>query len=148
MSQVMLSALLEKKGSEIYSVEPAVSVFDAIQKMSDKGVGALLVVEGGALRGIVSERDYTRKVILRGRASKETPVSEIMTRDVVAVSPDSTVDAAMRLMSEKRIRHLPVVDGGSVVGVVSIGDLVKAVISAQKETIEQLQHYIGGGYMA
>lgn len=148
MSQITLAMLLERKGRDVYSVAPGASVFEAIQEMSERGVGALVVLDGDALAGIISERDYTRKVILQGRASRETRVEEIMTPDVITASPELTLEQAMRLVSERRIRHLPVTSGGKVIGVVSIGDLVKTLLSLQKETIEQLQHYIGGGYMA
>jgi CBS domain-containing protein len=148
MSQITLAMLLERKGRDVFSIPPGASVFDAIREMSDRGVGALVVLEGDALAGIISERDYTRKVILQGRASRETRVDEIMTSDVITASPELTLEQAMRLMSERRIRHLPVTIEGKVAGVVSIGDLVKTLLSLQKETIEQLQHYIGGGYMA
>jgi CBS domain-containing protein len=148
MSQITLAALLEMKGYDVYSIAPSASVFDAIKMMSEKGVGALLVMDGDQLAGILSERDYTRKVVLQGRASRETPVAEIMTADVVSASPDLTLEQAMRLVSERRIRHLPVTKDGRVIGVVSSGDMIKTLISLQKETIEQLQHYIAGDYMA
>lgn len=141
-----IRAILEAKGSDVYTVSPQTTVYDAIAKMAEKGVGALLVMEGDRLAGIVSERDYTRKVILRGRSSREALVEEIMTRDVVAASPEITVAEGMRLMTDHRIRHLPLVSGGKVVGVVSIGDLVKAIISEQQETIAHLTNYIAGSY--
>lgn len=141
-----IRAILEAKGGDVYSVSPQTTVFDAIAKMAEKGVGALLVMEGDRLAGIISERDYTRKVILKGRSSREALVEEIMTRDVVTASPDITVAEGMRLMTEHRIRHLPLVSGGKVVGVVSIGDLVKAIISEQQETIAHLTNYITGSY--
>ncbi len=136
------------KGSAVYSIAPDASVLEAIQLMSERGIGAVLVMDGGALVGIVSERDYTRKVILQGRASKDTRVEEIMTSDVITATPELTLEQAMRMVTERRIRHLPVTREGKVVGVVSIGDMVKTLLSLQKETIEQLKHYIGGGYMA
>jgi len=148
MNEITLAALLEMKGYDVYSIAPTDSVFDAIKLMSERGVGALLVMEGGQLAGILSERDYTRKVVLQGRASRETPVADIMTRDVITASPELSLEQAMRLVSERRIRHLPVTKDGRVIGVVSSGDMIKTLISLQKETIEQLQHYIGGGYMA
>lgn len=148
MSQITLAMLLEMKGADVYSIAPGASVFEAIQEMSERGVGALVVLDGDVLAGIISERDYTRKVILQGRASRETKVQEIMTAEVVTASPELTLEQATRLVSERRIRHLPVTKDGRVVGVISIGDLVKTLLSLQKETIEQLQHYIGGGYMA
>lgn len=147
-SQTTLGSLLDRKGREIFAIAPRATVYEAIAAMSEKGVGALLVMEGARLAGIVSERDYTRKVILQGRSSKETRVDEIMTRDVVVAPPDTTAGDAMRQMSHSRVRHLPVVDGDRVVGVLSMGDLVKWLISAQEETITQLRHYIAGDYMA
>lgn len=138
--------ILEAKGSEVFCIHPKATVYDAIAAMADKGVGALLVMEGGRLTGIISERDYTRKVILKGRSSREALVEEIMTRDVVTASPDITVAEGMRLMTDHRIRHLPLVSGGKVTGVVSIGDLVKAIISEQEATIAHLTNYIAGSY--
>ncbi len=148
MTTTTLGALLERKGRQLYSVAPDATVYEAIALMSEKSIGAVLVLEGQKLRGILSERDYTRKVILQGRASKETHVEEIMTREVVVAPPDITVEDAMRLMTGNRIRHLPVMEGDGVSGIVSIGDLVKWVISTQEETITHLRHYIAGGYMA
>jgi len=136
--------LLDGKGRAIYSVEPDDPVLKAIRLMAEHHVGALLVMQGAELRGIVSERDYARKVILRGRSSSETPVSEIMSSPVHTVSPETTLEECMRLVTDRRVRHLPVVDKGRVVGVVSIGDLVKAVIDEQAEELEQLQRYIAG----
>lgn len=138
----LVKHLLETKGDNIWSIEPERSVLDAIKTMAEKGIGALLVMEGDDLHGIISERDYARKVILQGRSSRETPVREIMTDKVFSTEPDRTVKECMALMTEKRIRHLPVVDGGSVVGVLSIGDLVKAKIEEQEHEIEQLHKYI------
>jgi CBS domain-containing protein len=134
--------LLEGKGKAVYAVAPDASVYEAIQQMAEKNVGALVVIRGSELVGIVSERDYARKVILKDRSSRETPVAEIMTASVVTVASDATVDECMRLCTDGRLRHLPVLDGDRIVGVVSIGDLVKAVISEQKETINQLESYI------
>jgi len=134
--------LLDRKGRSIFSVGPEDPVLEAIRLMADKHVGALLVLKGSELVGVVSERDYARKVILLGRSSSGTPVWQIMSSPVVTVSPDQSVDACMRLMTEKRIRHLAVVDNGSIAGVISIGDLVKAVIEDQQHTIEQLESYI------
>jgi len=134
--------LLEGKGRAIYSVEPQAAVLDAIRLMAEHHVGALLVMRGAALEGIVSERDYARKVILRGRSSSDTPVRDIMSSPVLTVTLDTTVQQCMQLMTERRVRHLPVVDGARVVGMVSIGDLVKAVIAEQQAQIEQLESYI------
>jgi CBS domain-containing protein len=137
-----VSQLLDGKGRAIYSIGPEDPVLEAIRLMADRHVGALVVMKGEELVGIVSERDYARKVILLGRASDETPVWEIMSSPVVTVAPNQTLDECMRLVTAKRIRHLPVVDGGKVVGMISIGDLVKAVIEDQQHTIEQLESYI------
>lgn len=145
-STTKIRAILEQKGGDVYAVTPKTTVFDAIAKMAEKGVGALLVMDGDSLQGVVSERDYTRKVILKGRSSREALVEEIMTRDVITASPEITVAEGMRLMTDHRIRHLPLVSGGRVVGVVSIGDLVKAIISEQEETIAHLTNYIAGSY--
>jgi CBS domain-containing protein len=134
--------LLDRKGRALFSVEPDTPVLEAIRAMATHQVGALLVMSQGALRGIVSERDYARKVILLGRASADTPVRDIMSSPVVTVQPDTTVQACMQLMTDRHVRHLPVTDGGKVVGMVSIGDLVKAVIAEQQQQIEQLESYI------
>lgn len=138
----LVKHILENKGNDIYSIEPGDSVLDAIKKMAEKGVGALLVMQGEELTGILSERDYARKVILQGKSSNRTAVREIMTDKVFSTYPEQSVDECMNLMTEKRIRHLPVVDGGSVVGVLSIGDLVKAKIEDQEFHIRQLENYI------
>ena len=137
-----ISSVLRQKGGEVYHISPRHSVYDAIEMMADKHVGALLVIAEGRLLGVISERDYARKVILKGKVSKQTTVSEIMTSPAIHVSPRHTVDECMALMTEKRIRHLPVTERGRVIGVVSIGDLVKAVIEDQQHTIEQLESYI------
>jgi CBS domain-containing protein len=134
--------LLDGKGRALFSVTPEDPVLEAIRLMADKHVGALLVMKGEELVGIVSERDYARKVILLGRASHDTPVAQIMSSPVHTVSPDQSVQDCMRIMTERRIRHLPVVERGRVAGVISIGDLVKAVIEDQQHTIEQLESYI------
>jgi CBS domain-containing protein len=134
--------LLEAKGNAIFTVEPEDPVLEAIRLMADRHVGALLVMKGGELAGIVSERDYARKVILLGRSSSATPVWQIMSCPVITVTPDTSVQDCMRLMTDRRVRHLPVVSGGQVVGVISIGDLVKQVIEDQRHTIEQLEEYI------
>jgi CBS domain-containing protein len=141
-----IKSLLDAKGKDVYGLSPDDSVFQAIEMMAAKGVGALLVLRDGKLVGILSERDYARKVILKGRISKETYIKEIMTSPVTYVSPACTADEAMALMTEKRIRHLPVVDGERVVGVVSIGDLVKYIIDEQAATIGHLHAYITGQY--
>ena len=140
----LVNHLLDRKGRSIVSIAPDASVFDAIKLMADKAVGSLLVMDGEALLGIVTERDYARKVILKGRSSENTSVSEIMTSSVYTTSAGETVYACMELMTEHRIRHLPVVDDDKVVGMLSIGDLVNAIISDQQEEIEQLEHYISG----
>jgi CBS domain-containing protein len=136
--------LLDRKGRAIFSVEPDAPVLEAIRAMAAHHVGALLVMQGEALRGIVSERDYARKVILKGRSSADTPVRDIMTAEVITVSPETSVQICMQLMTDRRVRHLPVIEGGRVVGMVSIGDLVKAVIAEQQQHIEQLESYIRG----
>ena len=141
-----IGAVLNQKSREIYSVSPDATVFEAVQLMDAKNVGALLVMDGQRLVGVISERDYTRKVFLRGKRSRETRVDEIMSRDVTITSPNEPVEKCMRLMTEKRIRHLPVVDDGKLRGVLSIGDLVKHIISTQSATIEHLESYIHGGY--
>lgn len=144
--QVMktVAQILRTKGHEVLSVSPEISVFEALRVMAEKNVGALLVVEGERLTGVFSERDYARKVILKGKASRETPVREIMTSHVLYVRPEQTVDDCMALMTDKRVRHLPVLDEERLVGVISIGDVVKAIITEQEFIIEQLQNYITG----
>ena len=136
--------LLERKGSEVWKTSPEASVFEALQQLADKNIGALLVLRNEELVGVVSERDYARKVVLQGKTSMETPVEEIMTKEVVTVGSENTVEEAMALMTDKHIRHLPVLDGEKIVGVVSIGDLVKAIIADQEFTINQLENYISG----
>lgn len=134
--------VLQAKPPEIYSIGPDVPVLNAIRLMADRQIGALLVMDGGRLVGIVSERDYARKVVLRGRSSSDTPVRAIMTPEVVHVSPTDTVERCMQIVTQRRVRHLPVMVDGQVVGVVSIGDLVKAVIEDQQVELDQLQSYI------
>ena len=134
--------LLEAKAPEIFLIGPDAPVIDAVRLMAEKHIGALLVMDGAQLVGIVSERDYARKIVLQGRASTNTPVREIMTSEVISVGCDDTIDHCMQIVTDKRIRHLPVVRAGEVVGVVSIGDLVKAVIEDQQLELDQLQRYI------
>jgi CBS domain-containing protein len=137
--------MLSAKGGEVWSVTPETPVLEALRLMADKNVGAVLVCRGEALVGILSERDYARKVILKGRTSQETPVADIMTTRVVYVRPDQTSDDCMALMTDKHIRHLPVLEQGKLAGVISIGDVVRAVIADQRFTIAQLENYITGG---
>jgi len=139
-----VSALLSDKTRALRSIQPTATVFAAIELMAGENIGALPVMEGARLVGIISERDYTRKVILQGRSSRETPVSQIMTRDPQTVSPNDSIGQCMRLMTEQRARHLPVVENGALVGILSIGDVVKWVISAQTATIDQLTKYVYG----
>jgi CBS domain-containing protein len=141
-----IGAILGQKTGEIFSVSPDATVYEAIEMLDQKNVGALLVMEGKKLVGMVSERDYTRKVVLRGKRSRETKVSEIMSTDLKLVSPQEGVETCMRLMTDKRIRHLPVMDGDKVIGIISIGDLVKWIIATQSAAIAHLESYISGGY--
>jgi CBS domain-containing protein len=141
-----IGMVLKQKGQTIWSLGPEAWVYDAIELMASKHVGALLVISNDKLVGIISERDYARKVILQERSSKRTQVREIMTSPVIVVRADHTVEDCMRFMTANRIRHLPVVENEKLLGVVSIGDLVKWIVSAQEETIQQLQHYIAGRY--
>ena len=134
--------LLEAKSPEVIAIGPDAPVIDAIRLMAERQIGALLVMEGPRLAGILSERDYARKVVLQGRSSKDTPVRDIMTAEVVTVAPGDSIDHCMQLVTDRRIRHLPVLEGGAVVGVLSIGDLVKTVIELQRQDIDQLQRYI------
>jgi len=136
--------VLNAKGYAVETVTPETSVYEALQKLANREVGALVVLEKGELCGLFSERDYARKVALQGRSSKETQVQEIMTRRVITLEPQQTVEACMVLMTDKRIRHLPVLEEGRLIGIVSIGDIVKAVIEAQRLTIEELESYITG----
>ena len=140
----LVQHLLAAKGGQVISIAPDASVLDAIKLMAEEGIGALIVLENGSLAGIVSERDYARKVILKGRSSKATAVADIMTAEVLTTTTDAPVDRCMAMMTDKRCRHLPVVEGGEVIGMISIGDLVQAIIADQKEEIEHLEQYISG----
>jgi CBS domain-containing protein len=142
-----IGAILNQKGKNIFSIQPDATVFEAIEMMDTKNVGALLVMNQKQLVGIISERDYTRKVVLRGKRSRETKVAEIMSTNVTVTDPREPVETCLRLMTDKHIRHLPVVEDDKVVGVISIGDLVKHVISCQSAAIAHLEHYIHGGYV-
>lgn len=139
-----VNEMLDEKGYDVWSIDKGACVFDAIKLMAKKEIGALVVMDGERVAGILSERDYTRKVILMGRTSQQTLIEEIMTREVVSVRPGETVKECMTLMTDRRIRHLPVMDEGRLVGMLSIGDLVKAIIADQQFTIEQLEGYING----
>jgi CBS domain-containing protein len=143
-----VSRILERKGSSVWSIAPDATVYDAIKMMAQRNVGALVVLENDGLVGIISERDYTRKVILQGKSSKETAVSEIMTTGLVTAEPNDNIAQCMRLITERRVRHLPVLEGSKVVGIVSIGDLLKWLISEQDATIDHLEKYITGSYPA
>ncbi|MDH3646334.1 MAG: CBS domain-containing protein [Gammaproteobacteria bacterium] len=139
-----ISQLMNTKGNAIYSIRPDATVYDAIHLMAEKKIGALLVMDGDKLVGVISERDYARNVILKGRASESTAVKDIMTKRVIYAPPQQTIEQSLALMTEKRVRHLPILDQDKVVGVVSMGDLVKAIIAEQQLTIEQLERYIAG----
>ena len=141
-----IEAILGQKGTEIFSVSPEALVFEAVELMATKNVGALLVVENDRLVGLISERDYTRKVMLRGKKSRETQVREIMSSDLTIVTPREPVENCLRMMTDKRVRHLPVLDGDTIRAVISIGDLVKWVIATQSAAIQHLERYISGGY--
>jgi len=138
--------LLKFKGSETWSVAPQATVYEALQKMSEKDTGAVLVIDEGNLVGIFTERDYARKLILKGKFSRDTAVRDLMTQDVLYVEPQNSIEDCMLLMTNNRVRHLPVIDGKQLVGIVTIGDLVRQIISEQESTIEQLEKYITGGY--
>jgi len=140
----LVKHLLDIKGADIVTIDEGASVFDAIKLMADHGIGSLLVMRGQDLKGIVTERDYARKVILKGRAAETTLVSEIMSVELITATPEQTVNKCMTLMTEKRIRHLPILAHDKVVGLISIGDLVQAIIADQKEAIEHLENYISG----
>lgn len=147
-TEITVETLLNSKGRTVWSVAPAATVYEAVQRMAECNVGSLLVMEGDRLVGIISERDYARKIVLHGKNSRTTPVAEILTPAVHYVSPRATIGECMALMTDKRIRHLPVLDQDTVVGVISIGDLVNWIMRAQAATIDQLQSYIAGGYSA
>lgn len=141
-----VETILRMKGRGVWTIRPDATVFEAIRMMEEKAVGALVVMEDGAISGLISERDYARKIALKGRQSKETKVSEIMTRPVVTVTPAWRVDDCLKLVTERRVRHLPVLENGKLAGVVSIGDLVNSTIRTLAETVNQLNAYISGGY--
>lgn len=141
-----ISAILREKGGAIHSIAPDATVYEAIETMADRNIGALLVMTGQRLGGIISERDYTRKIALKGKQSKQTPVSEIMFSPVISVADDASVEECMELMTTHRIRHLPVLDGDRVVGVVSIGDLINWIIKTQREVLNSMEDFISGKY--
>tara|TARA_B100000953_G_C17752621_1_gene336183 strand:+ start:52 stop:486 length:435 start_codon:yes stop_codon:yes gene_type:complete len=141
-----IAQLLNTKGDQIWSVEPKATIFEALEIMSEKGIGALLVMEDGKLKGIFSERDYARKVILKGKSSKETPVGELMTKKVFYIDPQKTTNDCMAMMTAKRIRHVPVIEDNQVMGIVTIGDVVNQIISEQEVTINHLENYITGSH--
>lgn len=143
-----ISSVLQHKSSDLWSISPETTVYEAIELMADKDIGALLVLDGERLYGLITERDYTRGVILKKRSSRKTPVSEIMSAEPVTVTSGDTVEHCMKLMTDRRIRHIPVLSGGTVSGIVSIGDLVKWTISAQGAMIDQLENFIKGSYPA
>jgi CBS domain-containing protein len=143
---ITVKQILEEKGHQVWTISPEASVYEALKIMADKRVGALIVVENDQIVGVISERDYARKVVLRGKSSLETPVKDIMSTQVYFVDPDCTAEECMALMTEKRIRHLPVIQEKKLAGVISIGDVVKSIITSQKVTIEHLQNYIMGKY--
>ena len=141
-----IAQLLNAKGKQIWSVEPKATIFQALEIMSEKGIGALLVMEDGKLKGIFSERDYARKVILKGKSSKETPVGELMTKKVFYIDSQKTINDCMAMMTAKRIRHVPVIEDNQVMGIVTIGDVVNQIISEQEVTINHLENYITGSH--
>ena len=141
-----IEQLLAKKGNEVCSIKPEATVYEAIQKMAEKNVGALLVMHDDKVAGIISERDYTRKLILKNRSSKDTPVADVMTKDVCYVTQQEQVNECMALMTEKRIRHLPIIEDGKVLGIISLGDVVKTIIDEQDHEIKDYEQYIRGWY--
>lgn len=136
--------ILEEKGTQVYAVSPDAKVYEALQIMADKNVGALMVIEGDTVAGLISERDYARKIVLKGKFSKDVPVREIMTVNIIRIGPDNDVEYCMELMTDKRVRHLPVFENDRLIGIISIGDIVKAIIEHKEEIIEQLENYIKG----
>ncbi len=143
-----VSSILQHKGAQIWSIGPKATVFEAIALMAEKNVGALPILAGEKLVGILTERDYTRKVILKGKSSKQTPIEDIMTGSLVVAGPNDSVTGCMKIMLERRLRHLPVMENEKLMGIISMGDLVRWVISAQAATIDQLESYVTGGYSA
>ena len=139
-----VNQILDNKPTQIFSVNPSVTVFEALEVMMNKNISALVIMNGDTLKGIFTERDYARKIVLKGKSSKDTPVSEIMTANLITVSPTDTIEYCMNIMTERHIRHLPVVENNTVIGMVSIGDVVKSIIEVQRSTIEQLESYING----
>jgi CBS domain-containing protein len=142
---ITLESVLRRKGREVFSISPDSTLYEALKELADKNVGALLVLESEKMVGIISERDYARKVVLQGKSSRNTTVREVMTPDVIAVGINETIENCMDLMTRNKIRHLPVVKDGAVAGIISIGDIVKAIISEQQATIQDLEQYIVGG---
>ena len=136
--------ILQEKGTQVYAISPDAKVYEALQLMADKNVGALMVMEGNRAVGLISERDYARKIVLKGKFSKDVPVHEIMTADIVRIGPDRDVEYCMELMTDNRVRHLPVFENNRLIGIISIGDIVKAIIEHKEEIIEQLENYIKG----
>jgi len=136
--------ILQEKGFQVFSISPDATVYEALQLMADKNVGSLMVMEGDSAVGLISERDYARKIVLKGKFSKHVPVAEIMTRDIVRIGPDEDIEGCMELMTEKSTRHLPVFTDDRLIGIISIGDIVNAIIKHKEETIEQLEAYIKG----
>ena len=144
MIKKTVNQLLENKDKDLLTIDPNNSVYNAIKSMADHHIGSLIVMQNSNLLGIITERDYSRNVILKGKSSVDTPVKDIMTKNVLCIKPEQTIEEAMALMTDKRVRHLPVVENSNVIGIISIGDLVKDIISEQKFIIEQLEHYING----
>lgn len=147
-TSVPISSLLHHKGPTVWHITPEASVFEAIELMADKNIGALPVLAHGTLVGVFTERDYTRKVALAGKTSRQTPVREVLSRQIVTVAPDESIEECMRLMTDHRIRHLPILQNGELIGIISIGDLVNWIISVQDATIAQMEQYIAGGALA